>query len=156
MTGPSVSYRPPDARTYRSAWMHQSEMTSKPEKKDMEIERLSALLAVLLPVLLVVEGVLAVVLWRWNGWDGPNLLPARWRGGRRGKLVGEARVAGTWLLLTGIVLWVIFLAAFMIVHTVLFTLGTGAAFIGLVVCSALLLATPFATGMLIRRRAHHR
>jgi hypothetical protein len=136
--------------------MHQSEMTSKPEKTDMEIERLSALLAVLLPVLLVVDGVLAVVLWRWNGWDGPGLLPSRWGGGRRGKLAGEARVAGTWLLLTAVVLWVIFLAAFMIVHTILFTFGTGAAFLGLVASSVLLIATPFATGMVIRRRAHRR
>ncbi len=121
----------------------------------MDIERLSALLAVLLPVLLAVVGVLAVVLWRWNGWDAPALISPHKVGDRRARLTDDAKVTGTWLALTAVVLWVGFIAAFFILHAILFTFGREATFVALVVGGALLVATPVATGIAVRRRAHH-
>lgn len=121
----------------------------------MDIERLSALLAVLLPVLLVLEVVLALALWRWNGWESPHAFSIAEDHGRRGRLMSEARIAGIWLALTIGVLWVAFLVGFFLIHGLLFTLGRGPALVGILACLAIFVATPFATGLAVRRRVHH-
>lgn len=121
----------------------------------MDIERLSALLAVLLPVLLVLEVVLGLALWRWNGWASPDAFGIAETHGRRGKLMSEARIAGIWLALTVAILWVAFLVAFFVCYGILFTLGKGAALVGILASLAVFVATPFATGRAVRRRVHH-
>jgi uncharacterized Tic20 family protein len=121
----------------------------------MEIERLSALLAVLLPVLLVLEGVLAVALWRKNGWDAPHL-ETRTGEGRFGALRTDIQIAGVWLAVTALVLWVGFLVAFFVAYGILFTMGRAAALVAILASLALAVATPFVTGLAVRRWVHHR
>lgn len=57
----------------------------------------------------------------------------------------------TWLVLTAMALWCEAVLAFVLVHVSLFTLGTEAAGIGLVLSGALLVTTPIATAFLVRR-----
>ena len=57
----------------------------------------------------------------------------------------------TWLVVTALGLWCEAVLAFVLVHVSLFTLGTEAAGIGLVLTAALLIATPIATALLVRR-----
>lgn len=57
----------------------------------------------------------------------------------------------TWLVLTAMALWCEGVLAFVLVHASLFTLGTEAAGIGLVLTGAALVATPIATAVLVRR-----
>ncbi len=60
----------------------------------------------------------------------------------------------TWLVLTALVLWCGAILAFAAVHALLFAFGTGAAAAGLVVCGAMLVATPFALAVIVRRTTH--
>ncbi len=121
----------------------------------MDIERLTALLAVLLPTLLLMEAVLAVALFRRNGFDFPRL-GARPGQGRMETLRSDAEIAGIWLALTALVMWVGFLVAFFVAYGILFTLGRFAALIAILIAIALAVATPFATGLAVRRWVHHR
>ncbi len=57
----------------------------------------------------------------------------------------------TWLIVTAMALWCEAVLAFVLVHASLFTLGTEAAGIGLVLSGALLVATPIVTALLVRR-----
>ena len=57
----------------------------------------------------------------------------------------------TWLVLTAMTLWCEAVLAFVLVHASLFALGTEAAGVGLVLTAALLVATPIATAVLVRR-----
>jgi hypothetical protein len=57
----------------------------------------------------------------------------------------------TWVVLTAMALWCEGVLAFVLVHASLFTLGTEAAGIGLVLSGALLVATPIVIALLVRR-----
>lgn len=57
----------------------------------------------------------------------------------------------TWLVLTAMALWCEAVLAFVLVHASLFTLGTEAAGIGLVLSGVLLVVTPIATALIVRR-----
>src|SRR5512141_415059 len=57
----------------------------------------------------------------------------------------------TWIVLTAMALWCEAVIAFVLVHASLFTLGTEAAGIGLVLSGVLLVVTPIATALLVRR-----
>jgi hypothetical protein len=65
--------------------------------------------------------------------------------------VGDAILVGAWFVCTAATMWCAFLVSFMLVHGLLFTLGTSAAFAGLVGSAVLLVAIPFAWGWQIRR-----
>jgi len=60
----------------------------------------------------------------------------------------------TWLVLTAMALWCEAVLAFVLVHASLFTLGTEAAGIGLLLSGALLVATLIATALMVRRATH--
>ena len=57
----------------------------------------------------------------------------------------------TWFVLTAMVLWCEGVLAFVLVHASLFTLGTEAAGIGLVLTAVILVATPIVTALVVRR-----
>jgi len=57
----------------------------------------------------------------------------------------------TWIVVTAMALWCEAVLAFVLVHLSLFTLGTDAAGVGLVLTVAMLVATPIATAVLVRR-----
>jgi hypothetical protein len=90
--------------------------------------------AILLAILLLI--VLLVSAWRHAG-----------HGGGTGPVV-------TWFVLTALVLWAGGMLAFAAVHALLFAFGTAAAAVGLAVCGVLLLATPFALAVVVRRATH--
>ncbi len=104
----------------------------------MQIESLGVALAVLLPLLLLVEGLVAALLSSVNGWHAPRLL---------GPLA-------TWSVLTALTVWCVYLVAFVGVHALLFAFGTEAAWVGVIVTAIVLVGAPVAWGVLIRRQAH--
>jgi hypothetical protein len=105
----------------------------------MQIESLGVALAVLLPLLLLVEGLIAALLSNANGGHAPRLLGP----------------IATWSVLTALTVWCVYLIAFVGIHALLFTFGTAAAWVGVIVTGVVLVATPFAWGLLIRRQTHH-
>jgi hypothetical protein len=60
----------------------------------------------------------------------------------------------TWLVFTAVALWCEATLAFVAVHGLLFVLGTDVAGIALVLTAAVLIATPVATALIIRRATH--
>jgi hypothetical protein len=58
----------------------------------------------------------------------------------------------TWIVFTAVALWCEAVLAFVAVHALLFVLGTDAARVGLVLTGLGLIATPFATAYIVRRR----
>lgn len=105
----------------------------------MQIESLGVALAVLLPLLLLVEGLVAALLSSVNGWHAPRLLGP----------------IATWSVLTALSVWCLYLVAFVAIHALLFTFGTAAAWVGVIVTGLALVATPIAWALLIRRQTHH-
>jgi len=61
----------------------------------------------------------------------------------------------TWLVFTAMALWIEATLAFVVVHGLLFVLGTDVAGIGLLITAVALVATPFATAYVIRRATRH-
>ena len=102
----------------------------------MQIAELTEDLALLLPIVILVEGIIGVVAWFAYGS----------KGGR------GARVAA-WLGLVTLTLWVGSAAAFVMLHLLLFTFGTWAAVAGAVAVTAFMLLMPFGWAMVIRHRA---
>lgn len=110
-------------------------------------------LTVLLPFLFLGGGLVAVFAWDQESLEAPTSLAPRGGGILRERLVAAAGLVGAWLALTALTLWCVFLVAFVVLHALLFTLGTTAASIGLVASAVLLQATPLAWGIVIARRA---
>ncbi len=103
----------------------------------MQIESLGVALAVLLPLLLLVEGLVVAFVTNVSGGHTPALL---------GPLA-------TWSVLTALTVWCVYLVAFVGVHFLLFTFGIEAAWVGVILTAFVLIATPVAWGPLIRRQA---
>lgn len=101
----------------------------------MQIAELAEDIALILPMLILVEGVVGLVVWFAYGS----------KGGR------GARIAA-WLGLVTLTLWCGSALAFVLLHLLLFTLGTGAAIVGAVLVTVFMLAMPFGWAALIR---HH-
>jgi hypothetical protein len=72
--------------------------------------------------------------------------------GWRGVHVGGLPVV-SWLVITAMALWLEAVAAFVLVHGLLFAFGAGVAGAALVLVGMLLIATPFVTAALLHRRA---
>ena len=68
---------------------------------------------------------------------------------------GRVALVATWFLVTLLTLAYGSVVIFVVVHLMLFTLGTGAAAIGIVVSGLLLLATPVAWAIAVRSVARH-
>lgn len=115
--------------------------------------------AVLLPVLLVGEIVLLALLWRTGGGRLPRLAspresPASGGTGSEGKVTGEIWLVTVWAVSTGLAMGMGFVATFAAVHVLLFTVGTEAAMVGLVVSAIFLGAIPVVVAVVVHRRAH--
>jgi hypothetical protein len=122
----------------------------------MQIQGVGAELAVVLPLVLVGEALVAGLVLTVGGWQPPRFLtfPRSTRGpGRAVRWAEAVALAGAWLALTVISLWCGYAVTFMAVHTLLFALGPVAAWIGLLAGMAALVAIPFAWGVVIRRQA---
>jgi hypothetical protein len=100
------------------------------------MDNLDVILAILVGVMLVVGAWLIVAL-------------------RAGRVPGTGSLVLAWLALTAVMLAVGWLIAYMACYALLFTLGAGAAAVGLLVAVLLTEATPLATGFAIRRWAQH-
>ncbi len=70
----------------------------------------------------------------------------------RERLAAVAGLAGLWLALTVLTIWCLALLAFLALHALLFTLGQGAASVGLFVVVLALETTPFAWAIILLRR----
>lgn len=114
--------------------------------------------AVLFPVLLVGELVLLVVLWRSGGGRMPRITPTLEGHGHgpRDQVTSDVWLVSVWLVATGLAMGLGFVAAFVAVHVLLFTLGTEVATLGLLVSAAFLAAIPVGVALVMRRRARRR
>jgi len=119
----------------------------------MQIQGVGAELAVVLPLVLLGEVVVAALVLGLGGWQPPRFLAFPRTAGRRSRIAEAIGLAGAWLALTVVSLWAGYVVSFMAVHALLFTLGPAVALIGLVVSVALLAAIPVAWGVFIRREA---
>jgi hypothetical protein len=72
---------------------------------------------------------------------------------RQGNVEGAAALFGTWIALTAVSIGVELGAAFVLVHTLLFYVGTTAAAVGLAATGVVLFATPIVWALVIRHRA---
>ena len=116
--------------------------------------------AVLFPVLLVGEIVLVTLLWRTGGGRLPRLGSSREGVAASGTApdgkVSEVWLVTVWAVSTGLAMGMGFVATFVAVHVLLFTLGTEAAMVGLVVSAIFLGAIPVAVAFLVHRRSRSR
>ena len=101
----------------------------------MPIAELAESILASLPIILVAETVVAVIVW----------YVAAGRGDRR------AQVAA-WVGLVTLTLWLGSLAAFVVLHVIMFVAGREAAFVGIVITTILMLAMPFGWAYVIRHR----
>ena len=118
----------------------------------MDELRIGTLFTVLLPLLLIGEAVLGLLLWRVSGHPMPAALHRPIAEGA-GHLGAEVRLVGAWLAVTAATMWVGFLAAFVGVHLVLFTIGETAALACLIGSAVVLGAVPVVWAFVLFRRA---
>ena len=104
----------------------------------MQIAELTEELALILPMVILVQGIIGLVAWFWLGS----------KGGR------GARIAA-WLGLVTLTLCVASAAAFVLIHLLLFNFGTGAAIAGAVVVTAFMLLMPFGWAAVVRHHARN-
>ena len=101
----------------------------------MQLAELSEDLLLILPAVILVQGIIALVVWFWLGS----------KGGR------GARVAA-WIGLVTLTVWVGSAIAFVLLHLLLFTFGPNAAIIGAVVVTVFMVAMPFGWAAVVRHR----
>lgn len=101
----------------------------------MQIKELTENLALVVPMLLLVEAVVAIVLWFALGS----------KGGR------GARIAA-WLGLTTLTLWCGSAAAFVLLNLIYFNFGSQATIVGAVLVTVFMVAMPFGWAYVVR---HH-
>jgi hypothetical protein len=95
-------------------------------------------LALVLPMLLLVQGIIGLVVWFALGS----------KGGR------GARVAA-WVGLVTLTLWVGSATAFVVLHLLLFTFGTAAAVAGAILVTAFMVLMPFGWAAVVRHHARN-
>ena len=101
----------------------------------MQLSEMTEDIVLLLPVILLVQGVVALILWFAFGS----------RGGR------GARFAA-WLGLVTLTLWVGSALAFVVLHLLLFQFGNGAVIAGVVITTVFMLLMPFGWAYVVRNR----
>lgn len=77
-----------------------------------------------------------------------------WVAPRRGYHAGPGALFMAWLFLAALTLWSGIVITFIAVSALLFTLGQGIAWFGLMACLACLVASPFVCAIVVWRRAH--
>jgi hypothetical protein len=102
----------------------------------MQLAELTEDLLLILPAVILVQGIIALVAWFWLGS----------KGGR------GARVAA-WIGLVTLTVWVGSAIAFVLLHLLLFTFGSAAAVAGAVVVTVFMLAMPFGWAAVVRHQA---
>jgi hypothetical protein len=102
----------------------------------MRVDDIVQELFLVLPMLLLIEGIIAVIVW----------FAAGSRGGT------GARIAA-WLGLVTLTLWCGSAIAFVGVHLLLFTFGTTAAMAGAVIVTVFMVLMPFGWALVIRHHA---
>lgn len=102
----------------------------------MQLAELTEDLLLILPAVILVQGIIALVAWFWLGS----------KGGR------GARVAA-WIGLVTLTVWVGSAVAFVLLHLLLFTFGPPAAVAGAVVVTVFMLAMPFGWAAVVRHHA---
>jgi hypothetical protein len=85
--------------------------------------------------------------------EGEATVRSEPRRGLAARLGDIAKLVGTWFILTTLTIWCGAIVAYLVLHGILFTLGQGAASVGLFVTVLLLEVAPFAWAMVILRRA---
>ena len=122
----------------------------------MDVETIAILVVILTPVLVVVEGLLAILIWRATGHRAPRLLAGT---GTVGSLdrpaIGVEQIA-IWVGLSAVSMGVAFLMLFTAEYAILFTFGTVAASIGLVGSVAVLGSLPIVWALVILQRSSRR
>lgn len=103
----------------------------------MQIKDITEQLALIVPMLILIEGVIAIVVWFAMGS----------RGGR------GARIAA-WLGLVTLTLWCGSLVAFVALNILYFTLGSTAVIVGAVLVTIFMVLMPFGWAKVIRSRGH--
>ncbi len=101
----------------------------------MQIAELTTEVALILPIVMLVEGVVGLVAWFALGSKG-----------------GRGARFAAWLGLVTLTLWCGSAVAFVLLHVVLFTFGTTAAMLGAIVTTVLMVLMPFGWAVVIR---HH-
>jgi hypothetical protein len=105
----------------------------------MRITELSEELALILPVVILVEGIVGVVVW----------FVAGSRGGR------AARFAA-WVGFVTLTLWCGSAAAFVLLHLLLFAFGSTVAMAGAIAITVFMVLMPFGWAAVVRHRAQDR
>ncbi len=77
-----------------------------------------------------------------------------WAAPRRGYHAGPVALLMAWLVLSALTLWTGILITFVAVSALLFTVGQGIAWVGLMICLGCLIASPFVCAIVVWRRAH--
>jgi uncharacterized membrane protein YphA (DoxX/SURF4 family) len=116
----------------------------------------AVIFAVLFPVLLAIEIVLAALLWRAGGGRLPRPVQRREMTAEGGQASNAVWLFSIWLFASGLGLALGFVAAFVAVHVLLFTFGTAIAMAGMIVSGIFLAGIPVVLGLMIRRQAHRR
>jgi len=118
----------------------------------MDVDTASTLVMVVAPVLLLLEGLVVLVVWRVLGGRMPWL--------RRGHAAGRAGVDGAavgyWLIASTVTALVGWMAWFIVIHALLFQFGTVAAWVGIAASMVFMAAVPIFWAIVIDRGARHR
>jgi hypothetical protein len=102
----------------------------------MPIEQIAETVLEGLPLILISEAIVAVIVW----------YVAAGRGNRRAQIAA-------WIGLVTATLWLGSIAAFVLLHAVLFIVGREAALLGIVLATAFMLGMPFGWAFVIARRS---
>lgn len=106
---------------------------------------------IVLPFLLL--GVALVVAFAWTPEPGEDAAGGTSTRGPRARITAILGLVGSWFVLTTLTIWCGAILAFLLLHGLLFTLGSGAASVGLFLTVILLEIAPFAWGVVMVRRA---
>jgi hypothetical protein len=105
---------------------------------NIQIAEVGEELALILPLVILAEGVIGLIVW----------FAAGSRGGR------GARVAA-WVGLVTLTLWCGSAAAFVLLHLLLFAFGSGAALLGVVLTTAFMVLMPIGWWIVLSHRARN-
>lgn len=102
----------------------------------MQIAEITEDIALILPLIILVEGIIGLVVW--------------WAAGSKG---GRGARIAAWLGLVTLTLWVGSAGAFVFLHFLLFVFGSVAALIGAVVVTVFMVLMPFGWALVVRHRS---
>jgi hypothetical protein len=106
---------------------------------------------IVLPFLLL--AVALVVAFAWAPEAGEDSAQRSSSRRPRARIAAILGLVGSWFVLTTLTIWCGAILAFLLLHGLLFTLGSGAASVGLFLTVILLEIAPFAWGVVMVRRA---